>query len=89
MKDWNTFAKTHHEHVATTSDKPKVRDYILLKTTDNMLAISVFILTLIFAYVGLFQFNSDGNADKVNWALHAAELCLGVFLGLLKGVKKP
>ena len=88
MKDWNTFAKTHHEHVVTSSEKPKVFDYVLLKFTDNMLEVGVFSLTIVFAYVGLFAMN-ETQTDRVNWALHAAELCLGVFLGLLKGGKKP
>lgn len=88
MKDWNLFAKTHHDHVATSGEKPRVIDYVFLKITDNMLEIGVFCLTLIFAYIGLFSMN-ETQTSKVNWALHAAELCLGVFLGLLKGVKKP
>jgi hypothetical protein len=83
MKDWSEFAKTAQATAESVGTAPSAWQYIIIKATDNFLAISVFILTLIFAYVGLFTF-TDIESDKASWSLNAANLCLGVFLGLLK-----
>jgi|AntAceMinimDraft_9_1070365.scaffolds.fasta_scaffold09872_3 hypothetical protein len=87
MKDWDSFAKTTQETVEVSGTKPSVYAYILIKATDSSLVIAIFILTLLFAYTGLFQFDKE-QTEQINWALHASELCLGVFLGLLKPGKE-
>lgn len=82
MKEWTSYTKTKNsEGSSETIDKPKVLEYILIKVTDNFLAIAVFALCISFGGVGLF---CELKSDSTNWALHAAELSLGVFLGLLK-----
>jgi hypothetical protein len=87
MKDWDNFARTYREAAKTTGTTPSKWDYLIIKATDNSLAISVFILTIFFASIGLFYFDST-QPQQTNWSLHASELCLGVFLGLLKQVKR-
>ncbi|MFC1524284.1 hypothetical protein ACFL6N_05795 [Thermodesulfobacteriota bacterium] len=86
MEDWASFAKTSQETATVTGANPNPWAYLIIKSTDNFLGISVFVLTLVFASIGLFGFDST-QIDKTNWALHAAELSLGVFLGLLKTKK--
>jgi hypothetical protein len=88
MTDWASFTKIHGERIATTGEKPKITHYLVVKATENMLKISVFILILLFAYIGIYGATTQTDANKMNWALHAAELCLGVFLGLLKSSEK-
>lgn len=83
MTSWEQFAKTHHEGVTTTGTKPSPLEYVVIAATENALSIVVIVFTLLFAIVGLFMF-SPTDREKMNWALHAAELCLGVLLGLLK-----
>lgn len=88
MKDWSQYAKTVKDSHQTGGVEPKISSYLAIKFIDNLLPISVFVLTIIFSTIALFVIDA-GNQQKLNWAMHAAELCLGVFLGLLKGVNKP
>lgn len=67
MKDWDQYAKTCQETAKTTGSKPSTLDYLMIKATDSSLAISVFLLTIFFASIGLFYFNPDQH-DKTNWA---------------------
>ncbi len=78
MKDWDTFARTCNESATTTGTKPSTFDYLLIKATDNALAVSVFILIIFFSAIGLFFIN-EAEHEKSNFALHAAELCIGIF----------
>ncbi len=87
MKDWDQFAKTVQKTAQVSGVKPNPLTYMFIKATDNSLAIAVFLLTILFAFVGLFWFEA-ADSEKINWALHASELCLGVFLGLLKSGQK-
>lgn len=87
MKDWDQYARTCQETAKTAGAKPSTWGYLFIKATDNSLAISVFLLTIFFASVGLFYFSAV-QTEQTNWALHASELCLGVFLGLLKQGKR-
>ena len=81
MKEWTTYTKTKNSDGSSeNNDKPKIFEYILIKVTDNFLAIAVFILCIFFGVIGLF---CELKPDSTNWALHASELSLGVFLGLL------
>jgi hypothetical protein len=80
MKDWSEYSKSKINSGSSENNKPKVFEYILIKLTDNFLAVAVFVLCLVFGYIGLFTNISESN---IPWALHASELCLGVFLGLL------
>lgn len=81
MKDWNEYTKVVSEAKTTTGESPKVWGYILVKITDNFLLLLLIVITLSFAIIGIF-YNTD-NTEKTNWALHVAELCLGVFLGVI------
>ena len=88
MDDWKTYSATKNESQQGSSEnKAKILEYILIKLTDNFLVVAIFSLCLLGGWVGLFKIDNSTNPDKVNWALHAAELCLGVFLGLLKKKK--
>lgn len=87
MKDWSQYAKTVKDSHQTGGAEPKISSYLAIKFVDNLLPLSVFILTMVFSIIALFVIDTE-NQQKLNWALHAAELCLGVFLGLLKGSHK-
>jgi hypothetical protein len=81
MKEWSAYIKSKNSDGSSeNSDKPKIAEYILIKITDNFLAISVFALCIIFGLIGLF---CELQPDPKNWALNASNLALGVFLGLL------
>lgn len=90
MKDWNEYTKVVSEAKTATGKSPKIGGYILVKLTDNFLVVGLVMLTLIFAGIGIFY--ETNEPEKTNWSLHAAELCLGVFLGVIsskyKGDKK-
>jgi hypothetical protein len=81
MKDWNEYIKTVTEAKTSTGETPKIRGYILLKITDNFIVIGLVLLMLLFAGIGIFY--DASQPEKTNWALHASELCLGVFLGVI------
>ena len=80
--DWADYIKAHKTAGETFSDnkRPHIVEFALFKVINNGLASSVFALTIFFSTVGIF---SNRPADATNFALHAAELSLGVFLGLL------
>jgi hypothetical protein len=84
MKDWAEYSKSKTTGGSTENSKPSIREYMLIKLTDNFLAVAVFVLCVIFAAIGIFGKQDNNTA----WTLHAAELCLGVFLGLLKKTNK-
>lgn len=84
MKDWSDYTKTKTTSGSSEDSKPSIKEYMLIKLTDNFLAFAVFILFIILFSVGLFA----ELGTKTDWTLHAAELCLGVFLGLLKKQSK-
>lgn len=82
MKEWSAYTKTKNiDGSSERTEKPEIHEYILIKVTDNFLAISVFLLCIFFGLIGLF---CELNDNSTTWALHASELSLGVFLGLLK-----
>lgn len=81
MQDWSEYTKAVSEAKTTTGETPKVGGYILIKLTDNFIVIGLVILMLIFASIGIFY--KTEQPEKTNWALHASELCLGVFLGVI------
>ena len=85
MEDWSNYAKTVTDAKTSTGETPKVGGYILIKITDNFIVVGLVILMVAFAVVGIF-FADD--TEKINWTLHASELCLGVFLGLITGKYK-
>lgn len=81
MKEWTAYTKSKNSDGSSEgNDKPNILEYILIKATDNFLAIAVFILCIIFGLIGLF---CNLNGASATWSLHASELSLGVFLGLL------
>lgn len=79
--NWIDFSKIHRNNVSASSGKPPITEYLIIQAADNALAISVLFLLLFFAGCALFSSLPD---EVLKWAIHAAELCLGVFLGLLK-----
>ena len=86
MQDWSKYTKTVTDAKTSTGESPKVGGYILIKMTDNFLIIGLVILTLLFACIGIFY--ETEIPEKTNWALHASELCLGVFLGVISSKYK-
>lgn len=80
MMDYLKFVQSHTVKGSGESKPPSTRKYFWVQVIDNGLAIAVFILCVLFGLIGLFV---DAAEDRVSWALHAAELCLGVLLGLL------
>jgi hypothetical protein len=85
MKDWGDYIKASNPE--TTGKKPTVWGYLIIKAIDNSLVIAMVVFTLFFSAIGLFMLNK-GDDTKLNFALHASELCLGVLLGLMKNLKK-
>lgn len=87
MKDWAVFAKSSKESSAGGTP-PKVSDYFAIKLVDNWIALAVLFLVLVFTGLALIvDGRSDGGKELGTWLTHSAGLCLGVFLGLLKGAK--
>ena len=81
MKEWTTYAKTKNgDGSSENENKPKIFEYILIKITDNFLAIAVFALCIFFGLIGLF---CELAMESEKWALNTSNLALGVFLGLL------
>jgi hypothetical protein len=85
MKDFNKYYSIVSSTADTTGQRPSVRDYVLIKLVDNVFIILLVVLTLAFAWYGLSRPKSEPDQSK--WALNAASLCLGVFLGLFAGRK--
>ncbi len=83
MKEWTEYSKAARAPEKGGAE-PSIWGYVAIRLIDSMLPVSVLVLTLIFFFTALF-FIKDTDGTRLNWALHAAELCLGVFLGLLKG----
>ena len=54
MKDYKEYYNTIAKSAETTGQKPSIKDYILIKILDNWPIVSLFILTLVFAGLGLF-----------------------------------
>lgn len=81
MKDWSEYTKVVSEAKTTTGERPRIGGYILVKLADNFQIILLVAFTLIFAGIGIFYITKE--PEKTNWALHASELCLGVFLGVI------
>jgi hypothetical protein len=85
MKDWSDFNRIHKETLIDSDEKKKasVIRYLSIKLVDNWISIVLIALLVFFSILG---FNSN-DSTKNSWALHAGELCLGVFLGLFKSTK--
>lgn len=86
MKEWSDYSKSHEQAIKTTGKIPSVRGYFLIKLIDGMPFIVLFLLTGIFVFLAFFVVDNQ-DPNKLNWALHATELCLGVLLGLYAGKK--
>ncbi len=86
MKDFDKYFKTVAQSSQSTGQRPSVWHYLVLKLVDNFFVILLFLLTLAFAWYGLVGADSK-DPERVKWALNAASLCLGVFLGLFAGRK--
>ena len=84
--NFKDYTESYMTTIQTTGKKPNPLGYLIVTLTDNLLIMAVLILTLIFAYIGLFSIDQSKH-EQMNWALHAAELSLGVFLGLIKKIK--
>lgn len=87
MKEYIDYYKTVASHPTTSGQGPNVAGYFWVKFADNLLFyILLFVLvafTIFFAWYGLST--SSGTDERAKWALNAASLCLGVFLGLFAG----
>jgi hypothetical protein len=87
MKDYKEYYNTIMQSTATTGDKPRIRDYILIKVTDNVLIVLLFILTISFVAAGMYC-TLKNSLQLSTWLLDAGKLCLGVFLGLFAAKNK-
>jgi hypothetical protein len=84
MKDWQTYAKSAVGN-SEASGQPSVREYLMIKLSDNWIAVAVLFLFLFCMLAGLISdryWPEKSEAGK--WCFDSAKLCLGVFLGLLK-----
>jgi hypothetical protein len=86
VTDFNDFWRTVASTPTSSGQQPSVRNYVMVRIADNLaflVCVAVLIgLTIFFALYGL----SGGVGDeRAKWALNAAHLCLGVFLGLFAG----
>lgn len=84
MRDWQSY----HKSAVGSNDsagKPSVREYFMIKLSDNWIAVAVLMLFLICMVAGLIctKFGAE-NSEAAKWSFDSAKLCLGVFLGLLK-----
>jgi hypothetical protein len=87
MKDWTNFTKSSRES-SEGGSSPKVSSYLAVKLVDNWIALAVLMLVLVFTVISIFVDGSKPEGKElVTWLTHSAGLCLGVFLGLLKGAK--
>lgn len=87
MKDWSVFAKSSKES-SEGGAPPKVSHYFAIKLVDNWIALSVLLLVLIFTVLALLNHGREPDSKELTtWLTHSAGLCLGVFLGLLKGAR--
>ena len=89
MNNYQQYYQTVVQAAPTTGQKPTVKEYFLIQVADNIFIILLFVLTILFACIGLFYTptNPAGNPDGSKWALDSSKLCLGVFLGLFAGKK--
>jgi hypothetical protein len=85
VKDFSKFYSVVAKGAEATGQKPRIRDYVLVKLVENIFVLLLFVLTIVFAAVALFVEGKNPEAQK--WAQNAATLCLGVFLGLFAGRK--
>jgi|GEM_PF-6430350 len=85
MKEWQTYTKSS-QGASQGSGQPSVKEYLLIKLSDNWIAVAVLVVFLFCAVAGLICSNSQGTemAEASKWFFDSAKLCLGVFLGLLK-----
>lgn len=85
MKEWRDYVQLTNDSAKGTGGPPRLRDFIALKLADNGLVIALLGLVVLFGSYGLF---GQRDADQRAWALDAAKLCLGVFLGLFAGRRR-
>ena len=85
MKDFRSFYTVVAKTAEATGQKPRIRDYFVVKLAENVFVVLLFFLTVFFTAVALFFPLRDEEAHK--WTFNAASLCLGVFLGLFAGRK--
>ena len=92
MKEWNTYAQSRGgtKQAAGGDDSPKVSEYLLIKLSDNWLAVAVLLLLVLFSFAGLGCKMSDSVQvnETGNWFFEVAKITLGVFLGLLTSARK-
>lgn len=85
MNSWGEFAATSKKTVQGGGERPRVRDYAVIKVVDNWMAICALLILFFCAAAGLFCANSDKASvvDAGKWFFESAKVVLGVFLGLL------
>lgn len=69
-----------------TGSKPSVLEYAFIRVIDNALLVFIFIMTFLFAGVGIYV--KQANLGLHEWFFDAAKLTLGVMLGVLTKEKK-
>ncbi|MBW8126570.1 MULTISPECIES: hypothetical protein [Pseudomonas] len=85
MNSWSEFAATSKKTIQGGGERPRVRDYALIKIIDNWMAICALLILGSCAAAGWVCANSDKASvvEAGKWFFESAKVVLGVFLGLL------
>lgn len=87
MKEYLDYYKTVSNSPSAGGQSPNITGYFWIKFADNLLFYVLLVVlvafTVFFAWYGLSDYGTSDERSK--WALNAASLCLGVFLGLFAG----
>lgn len=84
MKDWQAYAKSAVGN-SDTATQPSVKEYLMIKLSDNWISVAVLLLFILCMVAGLLSdAYGQQNSEAAKWCFDCAKLCLGVFLGLLK-----
>lgn len=85
MTDWKEYAKSTQSK--GDSAPLSVKEYALIKITDNWIAVCVLFLFIFCSLMGYFGFDNKTPSDGSKWFYDCAKLCIGVFLGTLTNSK--
>ena len=86
MTDFAKWFKTTAASAQTTGTKPRMRDYFLVKVSENLFVILLLGLAAVLWAVGSGVVGTIDSQAKT-FTQHLAELCFGVFLGTFTGKK--
>ena len=81
MTDFEKWYKITKASAETAGTQPKIRDFMAVQVVDNFQDLLLLGFTVALWLVGVY---GSLGPDGKTFTLHAAELCLGVFLGRFK-----